>query len=313
MPFESGSYTPSNGFYSGEGLFRQARLANDDIRSDHMDGLVSDLSGALNSCLLRDGSAALAGDLDMGLNRIRNVASATLTTDIVQYGQAVDNGVRRATREVVSTSGNMHTIGISLSPMPTTLTGLFLRAVMPSTQTGSFEIAIQGLDTRHVYNTSGARINLTIAAGEPMLLLYDRSSSRWIWLNSPYEDFVPIPETSYVEQAVSATSDNTWDLDTTPNIIFVNRADGQDHAVGLVINPTGGFSGTLGRALFNITDTNQSGYSWSIATVFSGTADASVTNVNLSDYHGLTCQVIRDTFSPNLSSNPNKKYILGVR
>ena len=304
MPYVSGSYTPSNGFYDGEGLFRQARLANDDIRSDHMDGLVSDLSDALNDCLLRDGSAPLAGSLDMGNNRITNVAAATLSTDIVPYGQAVENGVRRATRETISTSGSTHTITLELSPLPTTLTNLFVRASMPSTQTGSFDIAISGLDTRTLHTTSGASANLTVAEGEPLLLLYDRSSSRWIWLNSPYELAAETDEPTFVDSPISNTQTLTWDLDTNPNILVTDRPDGSN-LTALTLTVIGGESGQMGRAIFNVENYSavQVNISYQNDTEFAGVAGSSRT-LRINDFAAYSVTVV---------DQATTKYVLGFR
>ena len=144
MPWSGGTFTPSNGPYQGATLWAQAAAAGEDVRADRFDSAWSDLAGAMNNVLTRDGQNAPSSNLPMGGNRHTNVADATDRAHYAAYGQVLD-----ATGAFVAPAGVGGT-GDAITLMPTvavtTLTaGLAYRFVVKALNTGAVTVAVSAL------------------------------------------------------------------------------------------------------------------------------------------------------------------------
>lgn len=81
MPFDS------NGNFTRVHNWEQDRKDNIDIVSDRHDEEDDNFEGGLNECMLRDGRAAMEGNLKMGNFQVRNMANGTLPDDAVNKSQ----------------------------------------------------------------------------------------------------------------------------------------------------------------------------------------------------------------------------------
>ncbi len=120
--------------YDSQGNFHrvhnweQDRLDDIEIVSDRHDEEDDNFANGLSQCFLRDGRAALTGNMNAGNNKIRNLSSGTVSTDAVNKGQ-MDTALaaKAADNAVVKLTGNQ-TIGgtktFSASPVvPTPAAG----------------------------------------------------------------------------------------------------------------------------------------------------------------------------------------------
>ena len=81
MPFDS------NGNFTRVHNWEQDRKDNIDIVSDRHDEEDDNFEGGFNECMLRDGRAAMEGNLKMGNFQVRNMAKGTLPDDAVTKEQ----------------------------------------------------------------------------------------------------------------------------------------------------------------------------------------------------------------------------------
>ena len=84
MPWSGGNYTKWNGSAGWTDDFNN----NVGIEPGRHDTQDTDFQDGINQCLNKDGSNAATGNLDIGGNKITNMAVATTSGDAVTYGQA---------------------------------------------------------------------------------------------------------------------------------------------------------------------------------------------------------------------------------
>lgn len=80
MAWSGGVYTQTDGVYSGDGICAsQAGDGDPKIKAAEMDALLEDHADGINACLNKDGSNAATGNLDLGTNKVTNMAAGTAT------------------------------------------------------------------------------------------------------------------------------------------------------------------------------------------------------------------------------------------
>lgn len=100
MPFDS------QGNFSRIHNWEEDRINDIDIASDRHDEEDDNFTAGLNECMLRDGRCTMNGNLNMGNYQIKNVASATASSDAVNYKQLTD-----ATSDIKSLFNELIPIG----------------------------------------------------------------------------------------------------------------------------------------------------------------------------------------------------------
>ena len=98
------------------------------IEASRHDTQDQDFQDGINACLTKDGSNAATGNLNIGNNKITNVASATLTSDAMTYGQ-----IRNGTPLYMDTVNNRLGIGTTSPTSALTTIGNSLLAPNIST------------------------------------------------------------------------------------------------------------------------------------------------------------------------------------
>lgn len=74
MPWSAGTFTRTNGVFSGAAVWLSDKLAGTKITSAHHDTHDEDLADGINNCMAKDGTNAATAALNMGGFRVTNVA-----------------------------------------------------------------------------------------------------------------------------------------------------------------------------------------------------------------------------------------------
>ena len=88
MGWSSGTFTQTDGTYSGSGICaQQAGDGDARIKAAEMDALLEDHAAGINACLNKDGSNAATADLDLGGNKITDMAEGAATGDAGRWDE----------------------------------------------------------------------------------------------------------------------------------------------------------------------------------------------------------------------------------
>lgn len=135
----SGSYAPPTGNPVVDGTTIDPSVHNTTI---------NDIGAEITNSVPRDGQAAMTGALDMGNQRIKNVANGTLRTDALSLGQAQDGGFQY----VATVAGTANAITLTPSPAIAAYTAGqgFSFKTGASANTSSVTVAISGLSAKAI-------------------------------------------------------------------------------------------------------------------------------------------------------------------
>ena len=115
MGWSGGTYTRSDGVFTGTSIWQSNRDAGTKIVADRHDTHDQDLATGINSCINKDGSNAMTGAMNMGSQKINSLADGTAHTDGVNAGQIQDGGLIFQ----ASDTGSANTYAIALTPAVT--------------------------------------------------------------------------------------------------------------------------------------------------------------------------------------------------
>lgn len=87
MAWSSGTFTRTNGTYSGATVWNQDRLAGTKITSANHDTHDQDIATGINACLNKNGQNSPTANIDWGGFKITNHAVATASGQVVVYQQ----------------------------------------------------------------------------------------------------------------------------------------------------------------------------------------------------------------------------------
>ena len=87
MGWTAGTFTRTNGVYTGPNVWQDDEANGFDIEASRADTHDEDLAQGINSCINKDGSNSMTGDLPLNSNKIVSLASGTAATDAVNKGQ----------------------------------------------------------------------------------------------------------------------------------------------------------------------------------------------------------------------------------
>lgn len=89
MPWSSGTYTRTNGTYTGSGVWQSDAAASVKIRADRHDTHDQDLASGINACLNKNGENSPTANINWGGFKITNVGNGSAASDIAAYGQTI--------------------------------------------------------------------------------------------------------------------------------------------------------------------------------------------------------------------------------
>lgn len=89
MAWSSGTYTRTNGTYSGASVWQSDAAAAVKIRADRHDTHDEDLANGINACLNKNGENSPTANINWGGFKITNVANGSAASDVAAYGQTI--------------------------------------------------------------------------------------------------------------------------------------------------------------------------------------------------------------------------------
>lgn len=158
MGWSGGSFTRTNGTYSGASVWASDEGAGIGIEAARQDTHDQDLAQGINACIAKDGSNAATGDLDLGSHKVTALANGTSRNHAHTVAQAQDGSVIWGG----TSSGSANAQTITLSPSPGALaTGQTFRFKAGYTNTASATLNVNALGAVTLYKeTNGLRAAL---------------------------------------------------------------------------------------------------------------------------------------------------------
>ena len=148
MSWSGGTYTRTNGTYSGANVWASDEGASIGIESARHDVHDKDLADGINACLAKDGSNAATADLNLGSNKITALANGSARTHAASVGQVQDS----ATQWGGVATGTGNAIAISCTPSPGSYAaGQTFRFIALSSNSGATTINVNSLGAKPVY------------------------------------------------------------------------------------------------------------------------------------------------------------------
>lgn len=171
----SGTYSRTNGIYTGSTTWTQTRDALRNIRVDDHDAHDQDIADALTASLSKDGQTTPTANLPMGGFAHTNVADATARTQYAKVSQVQDGSYLYG--GVSAGSANAQTI--SVSPAITAYAnGMRVRFKAGLTNTGATTINVNGVGATAVQTMTGFPLRgAEILAGCIYVIDYDNAAS----------------------------------------------------------------------------------------------------------------------------------------
>ena len=159
MGWSGGTYTRSDGVFTGTSIWQSNRDAGTKIVADRHDTHDQDLATGINSCINKDGSNAMTGAMNMGSQKISSLADGTAHTDGVNAGQIQDGGLIFQ----ASDTGSANTYAIALTPAVTAyVAGQVFHFKAANTSTGASTLNVNALGAKNIKKKN----DQDIAAGD---------------------------------------------------------------------------------------------------------------------------------------------------
>lgn len=89
MPWSGGTYSRTNGTYSGSTVWQSDAAAAVKIRADRHDTHDQDLATGINNCLTKDGQNSPSSNISWGNFKITSLANGAAASDAANYGQTI--------------------------------------------------------------------------------------------------------------------------------------------------------------------------------------------------------------------------------
>ena len=159
MGWSGGTYTRSDGVFTGTQIWQSNRDAGTKIVADRHDTHDQDLATGINQCLNKDGSNAATANLDAGTYRITRVGDGTAHTDAINAGQIQDGGLIFQATD----SGSADAYAIALTPAVTAyVAGQVFHFKAANTSTGASTLNVNALGAKNIKKKN----DQDIAAGD---------------------------------------------------------------------------------------------------------------------------------------------------
>lgn len=243
MTWAAGTYTRTNGVYSGSGVWASDEAAAVDIESARHDTHDQDLATGINSCIHKGGQNAATADLPMGGFKHTNVADATSLTNYGKVSQ-IQNGAY-LWGGTSGGSGNAYTI--TCSPTPSAYAaGQAFRFIANHSNTGASTLNVNSLGAKDIKAFGGILaldgMLASILSGSLIEVVYD--GTQFVFIN---------PRFAMDVYAAFGTTQGGAQLIATPYVYVNSISAGVDEglrlpavaAKGFVVTVHNGAVGTL--------------------------------------------------------------------
>ena len=159
MGWSGGTYTRSDGVFTGTSIWQSNRDAGTKIVADRHDTHDQDLATGINSCINKDGSNAMTGAMNMGSQKISSLADGTAHTDGVNAGQIQDGGLIFQSND----TGSANTYAIALTPAVTAyVAGQVFHFKAANASSGASTLNVNALGAKNIKKKN----DQDIAAGD---------------------------------------------------------------------------------------------------------------------------------------------------
>jgi len=176
MPWQTGTYTRSNGVNTGSALWDQDRQDGTRIRADRHDTHDQDLADGINAALHKGGQNAATAHLPMGGFRHTGVADAAARNHYAAAGQVQDGAFAWAG----AAGGSADAYTATLTPAVTAYAaGMRVGFVAGFTNTGPATLAVNGLAVVALRKLDGSALSANdIRAGDLVWAAHDGTNFR---------------------------------------------------------------------------------------------------------------------------------------
>jgi len=159
MGWSGGTYTRSEGVFTGTSIWQSNRDAGTKIVADRHDTHDQDLATGINQAINKDGSNAFTGAANLGSQKITALADGTAHTDGINAGQIQDGGLIFQATD----SGSANTYAIALTPAVTAyVAGQVFHFKAANASSGASTLNVNALGAKNIKKKN----DQDIAAGD---------------------------------------------------------------------------------------------------------------------------------------------------
>ena len=159
MGWSGGTYTRSDGVFTGTSIWQSNRDAGTKIVADRHDTHDQDLATGINQAINKDGSNAFTGAANLGSQKITSLADGTAHTDGVNAGRIQDGGLIFQATD----SGSANTYAIALTPAVTAyVAGQVFHFKAANASSGASTLNVNALGAKNIKKKN----DQDIAAGD---------------------------------------------------------------------------------------------------------------------------------------------------
>jgi len=159
MGWSGGTYTRSDGVFTGTSIWQSNRDAGTKIVADRHDTHDQDIATGLNQAINKDGSNAFTGAANLGSQKITALADGTAHTDGVNAGQIQDGGLIFQSND----TGSANAYAIALTPAVTAyVAGQVFHFKAGNASSGASTLNVNALGTKNIKKKN----DQDIAAGD---------------------------------------------------------------------------------------------------------------------------------------------------
>ena len=147
MGWSGGTYTRSDGVFTGTSIWQSNRDAGTKIVADRHDTHDQDIATGLNQAINKDGSNAFTGAANLGSQKITALADGTAHTDGVNAGQIQDGGLIFQSND----TGSANAYAIALTPAVTAyVAGQVFHFKAGNASSGASTLNVNALGTKNI-------------------------------------------------------------------------------------------------------------------------------------------------------------------
>lgn len=181
----SGTFSRTNGTYSGSTVWAQDKNAGRKIVASYHDSHDQDIADGLTGCLTKDGQTTPTANIPLGGYKITNLGAGTARTDAARLATVQDNAVNY----LGTVGGTANALTGSLTPSITAYANgqrfVFITAAENTAATPT--ININGVGAVNMYLDGGSVIPAYyFAAGEVVDIVYSGGSFYLVGHKPPY-------------------------------------------------------------------------------------------------------------------------------
>lgn len=200
--YSSGVFTRSDGVRSGASVCQDQKAAAVKVTSSLMDAELNYIKGALDTCVLKDGTQTITANIPMSTFKFTGLGSGTARTDSASIANVQDSAVLWGG----TSGGSANAQTITLSPAITAyVAGQMFSFIAGFTQTSSCTLNVNSVGAKNIKLMGGLGtlvnpIQATIIVGGLYTVIYD--GTQFILLN-------PSEQMRYITTVSAAGTDQS--------------------------------------------------------------------------------------------------------